>query len=128
MIAQMRVLGGSIGIAASTAILGVTQRKELSGLVTEAQLTNLEAASRTFTEEQLHGERQAYSDAFNEDLRVCAIVAGICILVTLGTFRKNPQPVMERRKEQMIVEQKRQRRLKSSLKEKKKADVVMSPA
>lgn len=33
-------------------------------------------------------------------------------MVTLGTFRKKPQPVMERRKEQAIAEQSRLRELK----------------
>jgi hypothetical protein len=110
----MRVLGGSIGIAASTAILGVTQRKELTGIVTEEQLTNLREAFKDFTAAQLHAVRQAYTDAFNEDLRVCAIISGICILATLGTFRRSNQPVLERRKEQYVAEQKRLRELKAS--------------
>jgi hypothetical protein len=96
----MRVLGGSMGIAASTAILGIKQRKELFGIVTEEQLTNLQEAARSFTIEQLHAVRQAYSDAFNEDMRVSAIIAGVCILVTLGTFRRNTQPILERRLDQ----------------------------
>ena len=70
IIAQMRVLGGSIGIAASTAILGVTQRKELisTGLITTEQLANLQTVVKDFTLEQKIAVRQAYSDAFNEDL------------------------------------------------------------
>ena len=124
----MRVFGGSIGIAASTAILGVTERRQLAGIVTEEQLTNLQTAARTFTEEQLYAVRQAYSDAFNEDLRVCAIVAGICILVTLGAFRRDPQPVMERRKDQMIAEQKRLRKLNPRGPGRERTDVATSPA
>lgn len=124
----MRVFGGSIGIAASTAILGLTQRKQLTGVVTEEQLTNLQSAAKTFTEEQLYAVRQAYSDAVNEDLRVCAIVAGICILVTLGAFRRNPQPVRERRKDQMIAEQKRLRELKSRGPGRERTDAATSPA
>jgi hypothetical protein len=112
IIAQMRVLGGSIGIAASTAILGLTQHRQLAGIVSEQELTNLQASARTLTPEQLHAVRQAYSDAFNEDLRVCAIIAGVCVLVTLGTFRKSPQPVLERRRDQMIAEQRRLRELR----------------
>ena len=70
IIAQMRVLGGSLGIAASTAILGVTQRKELisTGLITTEQLANLQTAVKDFTLVQKIAVRQAYSDAFNEDL------------------------------------------------------------
>lgn len=110
----MRVLGGSIGIAASTAVLGVTQRRELllPGIVTEEELANLQTAARHFTITQLEALRQAYSDAFNENLRVCAIVSGISILVTLGAFRRHTQPILERRNEQAIVEQRRLRELK----------------
>jgi hypothetical protein len=57
------------------------------------------------TAAQLHAVRQAYSDAFAEDLRVCAILAGVCVLVTLVTFRRNPQGVLEVRKKQVIEEQ-----------------------
>jgi hypothetical protein len=112
----MRVLGGSIGIAASTAILGVTQRKELliPGIFTEEQLTNLQTAARNFNPAQLHAVRQAYSNAFNEDMRVCAIVSSLCVLVTLGTFRRHNQPVLERRKEQLMTEQRRLKALKPS--------------
>lgn len=128
IIAQMRVLGGSIGIAASTAILGVTQGKELSGIVTQEQLANLRAAAETFTKEQLHAVRQTYSDAFNEDMRVCAIIAGVCILATLGTFKRNTQPILERRKEQLIAEQMRLRGLKSRSRASKRIEDATSPA
>ncbi|KAG0646091.1 Rubrofusarin-specific efflux pump aurT [Hyphodiscus hymeniophilus] len=113
IVAQMRVLGGSIGIAASTAILGVHQRNELlrPGIITEEQLATLQTATRNFSPDQLHAVRQAYSNAFNEDMRICAVVSGLCILITLGTFRKNTQPIMERRKEQFVIEQKRLREL-----------------
>jgi hypothetical protein len=124
----MRVFGGSIGIGASTAIIGITQSKELTGIVTEQQLANLQAAFKTFTREQRHAVTQAYADAFNEDLRVCTIIAGVCILVTLGTFRRSPQPVMERRREQMIAEQKRLRQLKSRPKVVNGDEVTVPPA
>lgn len=110
----MRVLGGSIGIACSTAILGVTEHKQLiaPGIVTDSQLADLQTAAATFSQAQAHAVTQAYGDAFSEDLRVCAIISGICVLVTLGTFQKNRQPVLERRRDQQIVEQRRLRELK----------------
>lgn len=126
----MRVLGGSIGIAASTAILGVTQRRELllPGIVTEEQLTNLQTAARKFTIPQLHAVRQAYTDAFNEDLRVCAIIAGISVLVTLGTFKRHTQPILERRREQVIAEQRRLRELKTRTSAMKESTAATAPA
>ena len=103
----MRVLGGSIGIAASTAILGVTQRGELAGLVSASQLASLETSIRTLTPMQVLAVRKAYSDAFTEDLRVCAAVAGACVLLTFGTFQRNPPSLMESRKQKFVDEARR---------------------
>jgi hypothetical protein len=107
IVAQVRVLGGSIGIAASTAILGVVEYNQLRGIVTNSQLASLRDSEKTFTTSQLQAVRKAYSDAFNEDMRVCAIVAGICVLLTLGTFQRNPLDIQARREQQVVEEDKR---------------------
>lgn len=116
IVAQVRVLGGSIGIAASTAILGVTQRRQLitTGLITPEQLATLHSSAKTFTEEQLYAVRQAYSDAFREDLHVCAIISGVCILITLAAFRRNPEPILVARRRFVVEEQERLRGLKDA--------------
>jgi hypothetical protein len=114
IIAQVRVLGGSIGIAASTAILGVTQRRQLAGIVTPGQLATLESSAKSFTLEQQNAVRQAHSDAFRQDLRVCAIISGVCILVTLVAYRHKPEPVVETRRRYMLEEQKRLKTLKAA--------------
>ena len=46
--------------------------------------------------------RQSYTDAFNESLTVCTIVAAISLVVSLFTFRKNPKTMEESRKERML--------------------------
>ncbi|MCJ1433471.1 hypothetical protein MMC27_002833 [Xylographa pallens] len=104
IVAQVRVLGGSIGIAASTAILGVTERRELTGVVSPAQLASLQATAQTLSPVQLLTVRQAYSDAFSESLKVCAVVMAVCVVVTLGTFQRNPMRVDEKM-EQRAAEQ-----------------------
>lgn len=109
IVAQVRVLGGSIGIAASTAILGVVEYNQLRGIVTNSQLASLRDSEKTFTSSQLQAVQRAYSDAFNEDMRVCAIVAGICILLTLGTFQRNPLDIQARREQQVVEEDARLR-------------------
>lgn len=53
---------------------------------------------------QLHAVRQAYSDSFSEDMKVCAIVAGVCVLVTIGTWKKNPVTIEQRFREQIEEE------------------------
>ncbi|MCJ1399791.1 hypothetical protein MMC11_002994 [Xylographa trunciseda] len=106
IVAQVRILGGSIGIAASTAILGVKERTELTGVVSQSQLASLQAAARTLSPAQLEAVRQAYSDAFGETLEVCAIVMGICVVVTLGIFQRHPMSTDEKL-EHRIVEQRK---------------------
>ncbi|CAN9108701.1 unnamed protein product [Alternaria alternata] len=82
VMAQVRVLGGSIGIAASTAILGVKQRQQLLDpmVVSAAQLESLAGSIRTLSPEKVLAIRQAYTDAFNETLVVCSVVSGVALL------------------------------------------------
>ncbi|KAL5323742.1 hypothetical protein ACEPPN_008283 [Leptodophora sp. 'Broadleaf-Isolate-01'] len=123
IIAQARVLGGSIGIAASTAILSTMQHRYLSALLTPSQLSTLESSSHTLTETQLLAVRKAYSTAFSESMKVCAAVSGACVLATLITFRKKPMVIMERRGEQvreyteLMMREGRERAMKQAQKE-----------
>ncbi|MCJ1392789.1 hypothetical protein MMC18_005660 [Xylographa bjoerkii] len=105
IVAQVRVLGGSIGIAASTAMLGVTERRELTGVVSPSQLASLQAAARTLSPIQLLAVRQAYSDAFSETLKVCAIVTGVGVVAALGTFQWNPMRMDERLNQRQAEQQ-----------------------
>jgi hypothetical protein len=98
IMAQVRVLGGSIGIAASTAILGIKQRQQLLDpmVVSAAQLESLAASIRTFSPETTHAVRQAYADAFNETLIVCTVVNGVALLASLAAWRKQPTAMRTR--------------------------------
>ena len=114
--AQVRILGGSIGIAASTAILGRIEYDQLTGIVSGSQLASLQYSAKTLSPSQLYAIRKAYSDAFNEDMRVCAILAGVCVLLTLGTFQRNPPHIQEKRKQQIADEEKRLRDVQEKIK------------
>lgn len=120
IVSQSRLLGGSIGIAASTAILGVTQRRLLTGLVTEAQLASLQSAVATFTPVQLHAVRQAYTDdAFNETMWVCTAVSGVAIIAALCTYQTETIDVNAKRREQVVEETNRRRDMHKMTAEKK---------
>ncbi|CAN9316350.1 unnamed protein product, partial [Alternaria alternata] len=99
IMAQVRVLGGSIGIAASTAILGVKQRRQLLDpmVVSVAQLGSLADSMRTLSPDAALAVRQAYTDAFNETLVVCSIVSGVALLASLAAWRKQPTVMKIRR-------------------------------
>lgn len=109
IIAQVRILGGSLGIAASTAILGSSQRRNLSDLVTSAQLASLDSFAKTTSIEQLLAIRKTYSDAFSDDMKVAAVISGVAIFVAGLSFRREKVDVQERRKEKAIEERERLR-------------------
>lgn len=90
IMAQARIFGGSIGVAASTAVLGVIERHELSGVVSPAQLASLHSSAKTLTLAQYAAIRKAYTHAFDETLWVTAVVACVGFLVAFGTYQKNP--------------------------------------
>jgi hypothetical protein len=87
-VAQARILGGSIGIAASTAMLGVKITTQLAGIVSPEQIASLHGGHGTLSETQLLAVRQAYSDAFRDSLKVGSALAGLALIASLGTFQK----------------------------------------
>ncbi|GAB7355871.1 hypothetical protein MBLNU459_g6527t1 [Dothideomycetes sp. NU459] len=98
IIAQARIFGGSLGIAASTAILGSVERRRLAGVVSEAQLASLQSSVETLSAAQYAAVRTAYADAFDGTLRATAIVACVGLLVTFGTYQRHPLSIEEGRK------------------------------
>lgn len=100
IISQSRMLGGSIGIAMSTAVLAVEQRKQLGELIPTDQLSALVSTSQADI-------RKAYNDAFTQTMRVCAIIAGVGVLLTMGTYRRNRGTLKQQRDEQVRTENER---------------------
>jgi hypothetical protein len=69
IVAQARVLGGSIGIAASTAVVGgVGVKAARLGMVVD--------------------EREVYAKAFRETMWICAVVGCIALVASVGTYEK----------------------------------------
>lgn len=101
ILAQNRILGGSIGIAAATAILGSTERRELASIVSTAELSSLRVITKTLNAAQQQAIRQAYSDAFMESMHVSTAIAGFMVLVTVFMYTHNPPDMMERRQQQL---------------------------
>lgn len=97
IVAQSRVLGGSIGIAASTAILGQTEHNDLvvTGLLSDSQLATLQTAAKSLTPTQLAAVSKAYSDSFREIMIVCVVIAGLGVLASLMTWDSHPPNLTE---------------------------------
>ena len=94
----MRILGGSIGIAASTAILGVETRARLDGLVGADQLGRLASQPSSLTPEQRTAVRETYTAAFQLDMIVCCAVLAFGTVCTMGVYRRNRVSIMEHQK------------------------------
>ncbi|KAI0148236.1 major facilitator superfamily transporter [Hypoxylon sp. NC0597] len=113
LIAQVRVLGGSIGIAASSAIAGAMLR-EHGEHIQRRQHPSFESQDDASSQIIPAAVRQAYSDAFNEDMRVCAIIAGVATLVAFGVFSRKRLTLDERNDQQTKEKMTRQNTTQSS--------------
>ena len=104
------MLGGSIGIAMSSAVLAVQQKSQLAGIVSPSALLDLQnSGSSSLTPAQYAAIRKTYNDSFTETMKVCAIVAGIGILLTMGTYRRGRVPLKAQR-EQLVQNEIERRR------------------
>ncbi|KAK6000800.1 hypothetical protein QM012_003525 [Aureobasidium pullulans] len=86
VVAQARVLGGSIGIAASSAMVGSMGTKP-------ARLS------------QVLDERVVDAKAFSKTMWVCAVVACISVVLSAGTYQKRAEQTTELDSQTEITEQ-----------------------
>lgn len=109
------MLGGSIGIAMSSAVLAAQQRSQLAGVVSSSELSNLQNSSSDLTLAQYDAIRKTYNDAFTETMKVCAIVAGIGVVLTMGTYRRGRVSLEAQRAQQVRAEIERRRAEKENV-------------
>lgn len=113
IISQSRMLGGSIGIAMSSAVLAAQQRAQLAGIVPPSVLQNLQNA--TLTDAQDAALRKTYNDSFTQTMKICAIIAGIGAILTIGTYRRQRKSLDDMRKSQIREEVARRQQEKNEL-------------
>ncbi|KAK3390892.1 major facilitator superfamily transporter [Podospora didyma] len=109
LIAQVRIFGGSIGIAASSAILGVKTQKLASILPPGGVARATSGGPSPTTQEQWEAIRSIYTDAFREDMIVCCAVLAGGIVCALGVYRRNRKSMAEVFRDRYIEEAKRRR-------------------
>ncbi|KAI0970287.1 major facilitator superfamily transporter [Xylaria arbuscula] len=122
IVAQVRVFGGSLGIAASSAILGVTLQAQVGGSVTSQQIASAGGDGADLAPSDLIAIRRAYADAFRKDMRVCTIIAGVALLWALGTYSRERLNRTERRQQQAREEFERRKAAASD--ERPQQDIV----
>ncbi|AEO66767.1 uncharacterized protein THITE_2115146 [Thermothielavioides terrestris NRRL 8126] len=111
IMAQVRIFGGSIGIAASSAILGTKTRAALAEAdVPASALAQLAASDPSgLTPEQWTLVRTVYTDALREDMIVCCAVLAAAMLFTLGVYRRGRVSMQEMLKQRYREEAERRR-------------------
>ena len=89
IIAQARVLGGSIGIAASSAILARQEMSKLGTVITSSVPVDLSGDSPAAIL-----VRQVFTEAFTENLRICAIISAVAMVLACGTYTRGRRPIL----------------------------------
>lgn len=79
----------------SSAILASQQREQLAGVVSPSVLKDLDPAK--LSDFQLDAIRKTYNDSFTETMKICAIVAGIGVILTMGTYSRSRLPIQQQR-------------------------------
>ncbi|KAH8879951.1 MFS general substrate transporter [Thozetella sp. PMI_491] len=99
LVAQLRIFGGSLGVASSFIVLNNMIQDRLTDILSPEQM---EAFYRSpiaiygFTPIQQLGVRSVYIDAFNVNMRVCAGLSAVAIVAGLCTYQRNPPTIQKR--------------------------------
>ncbi|CAH0054194.1 unnamed protein product [Clonostachys solani] len=104
IVSQLRILGGSLGISASTLLLQNEIRQHLVGLLTAEQLQTLGHVGTPLTEIQQEALEMAYSNMFRNGMLIAAGIGGLGILTTLPAFRRERKNFQEQRQERVVEE------------------------
>lgn len=109
LIAQIRILGGSIGIAASSAVLGVKTNSELAGVLSKEQLAHLASTMSNLAPAQKETVRHAYTEALREDMIICCAVSVLGLVFALGVYSRTRLSIPEAGKKHILEEIERKR-------------------
>ncbi|KAL2157461.1 hypothetical protein VTH06DRAFT_6012 [Thermothelomyces fergusii] len=110
IVAQVRIFGGSMGIAASSAILGAKTRSEMpGGSVPSEVLTRMASDPSALSPEQWAAIRRVYTQALREDMIVCCAVLAAAMVVTLGVYKRDRVSIEEMMKQRYRDEAERRR-------------------
>lgn len=96
IIAQMRVFGGSLGVASSIIVLIDKIQAVLGDQLTPEQLQDFyrnPLIILTFAPDNAVKARNAFIECFREDMYICIGISCASFIVSLFTFQRNPPSV-----------------------------------
>ncbi|RMJ14653.1 hypothetical protein BHE90_008974 [Fusarium euwallaceae] len=97
ILSQMRLLGGSLGIATSSALLNQRIIEYLSGTLTPFEIATIGGPDSHLSDSQWAAVRYTYSEAFRVDMKVATGISALGVISTIGAFQKHRLLVAEQR-------------------------------
>ena len=102
-LSQARMLGGSIGLSMATIVLNNKLSNGLARVLDHTQIKSLEQSLNniaTLSPVNQGLVAQMYTDAFNEQMRICTYISATALLAAIATYQKTPASVAAMREKQ----------------------------
>lgn len=109
ILSQVRLLGGSLGIATSTAVLHQKVTEYLTGMLSPSELAAVGGPDSHLSDTQLERVHYAYAESFRMDMKVAAGISAIGVISTLGAYRRRRLLIQEQR-QALVAEEVARRR------------------
>lgn len=94
----MRILGGSLGISASTVLLREEIKKHVGNTAHGQENTTTNGMKLSVLDVSSPEVRLAYTSAFHRGMIIATAIAGASMLVTLMGYRRVRQDMLEQRR------------------------------
>ena len=97
---QARILGGVIGLAASTIIFNQRVGRDLGSVLDAEQIHGLRQSLNvvsSFSEQQQEAVRGTFAKSFNDQLRICTYVSAACWVIAWGAWSRTPVDLVKRK-------------------------------
>nr|UWV21335.1 polyketide synthase 2 [Chaetomium globosum] len=99
LVAQMRVLGGSLGVAASFLVLNSRIAQTLTGVLSAEELEAFyrsPTVMRSFAAYKQLQVRTTYIEAFQADMYMCIAMSAACLIASLCVYQSRPPSIKKR--------------------------------
>jgi hypothetical protein len=100
VVAQVRVLGGTVGLAISTIVFNSEAQQTLSKSLTPSELSAVlksPAVARNFTLRKQIAFRLVFAQSFNDSMRICTYVTAACLFIVVFAYQREPPNILEKK-------------------------------
>ncbi|KAK0506855.1 hypothetical protein JMJ35_010709 [Cladonia borealis] len=105
-VSQARALGGTIGLSMATIVLNNKLSTGLAGVLDPVLIKSLEQSLNNISTLNPNDQAlvaQAYTDAFNSQMRICTYLSAVALLAAIATYQKNPASVARLKQKQRAM-------------------------